>query len=354
MICGDLAGKLLRFSLALYIAVNCSSLGAWVGSWLSKRCHHGRWFLKRTFQLLVSVLLDSLSVLKLLDQLHLELLHLHDFFFLLLTEVILIVHAIIMGPLHLLQTSLSVLLNLHRSQSLLLIDDLILHAVFLLDLKALELLFLLVLLLDDLRLFGFLSSWLENGLLDFAFLICTLFLDREVALGYHALVFVLHLVVVDFLLNKDDKQLGTWYVMDNLQAYLLNTVFVSLFKREDLISALLGIVNLFPSLILLLLKQGDSICQKLGITLNAINSQCPVRDFDSLYRKLTHLLFTTALHLSQALCLGFEHGLLLRHLCIVSLRMISHLLSIHWHLLLLLLLLLSFSVHCFNEVKWLL
>ena len=58
--------------------------------------------------------------------------------------------------------------------------------------------------------------------------------------------------------------------MENLQAYLLNTVFVSLLKREDLISALLGIVNLFPSLILLLLKQGDSICQKLSVTLNAI------------------------------------------------------------------------------------
>ena len=48
--------------------------------------------------------------------------------------------------------------------------------------------------------------------------------------------------------------------MENMLTYLLNSVFVSLFKREDLIRAFLGIVNFLPSLILFLLKQGNSIC----------------------------------------------------------------------------------------------
>ena len=191
------------FACELFIAQSdsscCSSLGARVRGGFSKWCHHGRWFLKRTLKLLVSILLDSLCVLQLLDQLHLQLLHLHDFLFLLLAKVVLVVHALIVASLHLLQAPLTVLFNLHRCQSLLLIHDLILHAVLLLDLKALELLFLLVLLLDDLRLLRFFSSRLENGLLDFAFFVCALLLDREVVLGYHALVFVRHLVVVDFL-----------------------------------------------------------------------------------------------------------------------------------------------------------
>ena len=54
-------------------------------------------------------------------------------------------------------------------------------------------------------------------------------------------------------------------------AYLLNFILVSLFKRENLIRALLGIIDFLPSLVLFLLKQGDSICQKLGVTLNAID-----------------------------------------------------------------------------------
>ena len=175
------------------------SLGARVRSRLSEGSHHGRRLFQCTLQLLVSVLLHCLRILEFLDELHLELLHLHDFFFFLLAQVVLVVHAIVVLPLHLLQAPLAIFFNLHRSQTLLLVHNLILHAILLLDLEALELLFLLVLLLDDLRLLGLFSSGLENGLLHFAFLICTLLLDREVVLGYHALAFVLHLVVVDFL-----------------------------------------------------------------------------------------------------------------------------------------------------------
>ena len=266
-------------------AAHLSSLGgAGVRGRLSERGHHGGGFLERPLKLLVGILLDYLSVLEFLDELHLKLLHLHDFFLLLLSEVVLVVHAFVVGPLHLLKAPLAVLFNLHRRQSFLLIHDLILHAVFLLDLEALELLFLLVLLLDDLGLFGLFAARLENGLLHFAFFVGALFLDREVILGDHALVFVLHLVVVDFLkqvTTKKGKQLVSkaggeiWSYGACKHAgvrrcvcvrswrrltYLLNTVLVALLKREDLIGAFLGIVNFLPRLILFLLKQGDSIC----------------------------------------------------------------------------------------------
>ena len=68
--------------------------------------------------------------------------------------------------------------------------------------------------------------------------ICTLLLNREIALGDHALILILHLIVINFLLD---------------------TVFVSLLQSEDLICTLLSIVDFLPCLILLLLKQGDAI-----------------------------------------------------------------------------------------------
>ena len=98
-----------------------------------------------------------------------------------------------------LNAALSILLDLHGSQTLLLVDDLILHAVFLLDLKVLELLFLFVLLLDDLGLLGLFTLRLEDGLLDLALLLLALPVDRVVVLRNHPLVLVLNLVVVNFL-----------------------------------------------------------------------------------------------------------------------------------------------------------
>ena len=153
-----------------------------------------------------------------------------------------------MLSLHLLNASVAILFKLHCCQALLLVHDLILHAIFLLDFKALELLLLLVLLLDNLGLFGFFASRLENRLLNLSLFICTLLLNREIALCDHALILILHLIVINFLLDS---------------------VFVSLLQSEDLICTLLSIVNFLPCLILLLLKQGDTIGQELGITLNA-------------------------------------------------------------------------------------
>lgn len=52
-------------------------------------------------------------------------------------------------------------------------------------------------------------------------------------------------------------------------AYLLDAIFVTFFKCQDFVCTLLSVVNLFPSLLLLLFEKGDSIGQKLGVTLNA-------------------------------------------------------------------------------------
>ena len=166
------------------------------------RRHHGRWFLKSTFELLISLFLDSLSVLKLFNELHLQLFHLHDFLFLLSPHIVLVIHAVVMSSLYLLDTSRSVFFNLHRSQAFLLINDLILHAILLLHFKVRELLLLFILLLNYLSLLGLFPSRLKDSLLNFALFICSLLIDGVVLLGVHPLVLVLRLVVIDFLSKK--------------------------------------------------------------------------------------------------------------------------------------------------------
>ena len=58
-------------------------------------------------------------------------------------------------------------------------------------------------------------------------------------------------------------------VSGSVETYLLNAIFVALLQRQDFVRSLLSVVDLFPSLLLLLLKQGDSVREQLGITLNA-------------------------------------------------------------------------------------
>lgn len=175
------------------------SLGLWCE--FSLRCHHGRWLLKSSFELLISLFLDSLSVLKLFDELHLQLFHLHDFLFLLSPHKVLVIHSIIVCSLNLLDTSLPVFFNLHRSQAFLLINDLILHAILLLHFKVRELLLLFILLLNYLRLLRLFPSRLKDSLLNFALFVSSLLIDRVVLLGVHPLLLVLRLVVIDFLLK---------------------------------------------------------------------------------------------------------------------------------------------------------
>lgn len=53
------------------------------------------------------------------------------------------------------------------------------------------------------------------------------------------------------------------------RTYLLNAVLIALLEGEDLVGALLRVVDLLPSLVLLLLKQSDTIRKQLRVSLNA-------------------------------------------------------------------------------------
>ena len=129
--------------------------------------------------------------------------------------------------------------------------------VLLLYLERVELLLLFVLLLDYLGLFGFLSSRLEDSLLNFSLLVLSLLVNRVVVLSNHPLLLILVLIIVDLLLDA---------------------VLVALLQREDLVRSLLSVIDLFPCLLLFLLQQGDTIGQQLGISLNTITGNQDVRN----------------------------------------------------------------------------
>ena len=102
--------------------------------------------------------------------------------------------------------TLTVFFDFHRGQAFLLVYDLILHAIFLLVLKAIEFLLLFVLLLHDLRLLALLASRLEDSLLYLALFVSALLIQGVVVVGVHALMLILHLVVVDFLYRHGERR----------------------------------------------------------------------------------------------------------------------------------------------------
>ena len=55
--------------------------------------------------------------------------------------------------------------------------------------------------------------------------------------------------------------------------YLLHFLLVSLLKARNVISPLLGLLNLLPGLHLLLLEERNTISEQLGISLNAMTCQ---------------------------------------------------------------------------------
>ncbi len=164
--------------------------------------HHGWGFLECALQLLVCILLHCLCVLQLLNELHLELLHLHYFFLFLASQVVFIVDAVIMVSLDIWDASLTIFFNLHWGKAFLLVHNLILHAILLLDLKVLELFLLFILLLLDLRLLSFFTFGLKDSLLNFTLFVSSVLIDRIILLCNEALMLVLNLVIVDFLKTK--------------------------------------------------------------------------------------------------------------------------------------------------------
>ena len=51
--------------------------------------------------------------------------------------------------------------------------------------------------------------------------------------------------------------------------YLLNLIFITSFADGDIVGALLGILDLFPGLHLLLFKQGNTVGEKLRIVIES-------------------------------------------------------------------------------------
>ena len=143
--------------------------------------------------------MNGLCVLQLLNQLHLEFLHLHDFFLLCRSEIVFVHDSLVLLLLDVVETTVLVLFYLYVGNMFLLLDDLVLHAVLLFNLELHVSLLLIILLLDHLALFCFLTLAHENSLLYFLLFVTTISLHLIVLLGSHFLALVLDLIIIDFL-----------------------------------------------------------------------------------------------------------------------------------------------------------
>ena len=161
--------------------------------------HHGAWLLKCTLKFCISILLNGLCILQLLNQLHLKFFHLHDFILLCCSHIVFIHDSLVLLLLHVVESTVLVLFYLYVGYMLLLLDDLILHSVLLLNLELHMSLLLIILLLDHLALFCLLFFAHKYGFLNFLLLVTTIPLHLIVLLCCHFLMLVQNLIVVDFL-----------------------------------------------------------------------------------------------------------------------------------------------------------
>ena len=105
---------------------------------------------------------------------------------------------------HLLDThdfAFAFVFNLHRRQAFLLIDNLVLHSVFLFNLKIHVSFLLVVLTADDLGLLSLLLLRQKDCFLNFPLFILSLLVQHIVLLGHIPLALILNLVVINFLLT---------------------------------------------------------------------------------------------------------------------------------------------------------
>ncbi len=140
-----------------------------------------------------------MSVLNLLDKLHFNALHIHDLFFFGLAEAVFNVGFVGLAALGHHDLSLAFLLDLHLGKPLLLVYDLVLHLVLGLHFELLVAPLLLVLRLYYLRLLRLLLLRQVDRLLDFPFFVLPLLVYHVVLSRLVALLFILKLVVVNFL-----------------------------------------------------------------------------------------------------------------------------------------------------------
>ena len=137
--------------------------------------------------------------MELLDELHLEKLHLHNLLLFDLAHAALVFQLTVDVSLDRGDSPLSILFNLKLCKPLLLVDKLILHFVVLLGFHFDLVSALFKLLLNGFRLFRLLSFRQEYRLLDLSLLILALLLKNVVALTTHLLRLNVHLQINDFL-----------------------------------------------------------------------------------------------------------------------------------------------------------
>lgn len=140
-----------------------------------------------------------MCVLYLLDELHFNALHIHDLFFFGLAEAVFNVGLVGLAALGHHDLSLAFLLDLHLGKTLLLVDDLVLHLVLGLHFELLVAPLLLVLSLYYLRLLRLFFLREVDCFLNFPFFFLSLLVYHVVLSRLIALLFVLKLVVVNFL-----------------------------------------------------------------------------------------------------------------------------------------------------------
>lgn len=216
---------------------------------LALRCflvvHHGT-VVDGVLQLDVCLLLYRLSVLQLLDEFHFEHFHLHHLCLFLAYQFLLLGYLsrdVSFGS-HLLLPS--ELLHLGVGHTLLLLLELSFHLVLLVQLVHKLVLTLFVLLSDELALFGLFALVKHDGVLYFVFLLVSVTPHGSDASTLFALAhgLLLHL-----------------HVLLGLSLSVLDLKFV------DLTSSSPGFIDLLPGLHLLLFQQGDTVRQKLSISL---------------------------------------------------------------------------------------
>lgn len=160
------------------------------------------WFLKGALKLLVGFFLDGLRVLKLLDELHFDALHVQNFVLFLLADVVLELSLFLLVALSHVNLTAVLLFHLHLGETLLLVHDLVLHLVLSLYLELVVADLLRVLCALDFSLFGLLSLRKVNGFLYLALLLSSLLLNHVVLIALVSLDLKLLLHLALFLLTE--------------------------------------------------------------------------------------------------------------------------------------------------------
>lgn len=215
------------------------------------RCHHGTGLFKSFVQFFIGLLLQGNGVVQLVDQLELQALHSNNLLFFLLPDSIFIQTGIVPVLIDVLLLAAGVFGDLDAGDLLLLVDDLLAHAIFLLDADSMVSLFLFILLCHDLGLFGLLVLGQFDGLLDFGFLVDPFTLDQVVFLRYVPLHVLFDLALVDSL-NTTTKVNKTLVILTFLNRssflrfsprisvvfFLVSSIFFQVFISSCLRSAM--------------------------------------------------------------------------------------------------------------------